>query len=91
MKTVLIAASILVSPLFAFAQPISLQPGSTVVINGDVVSCNGPATDQLPVCSIRQDAGFYRLLSGNTVVESFYSFNDAIAGAKKLKDAGLCK
>lgn len=90
MKLTLLALSLVASPLMAFAQPIALQPGSNVVINGDIVSCNGPAADQLPSCSIKQDNGFYRLYVGSTVAESFYTFNDAVAGAKKLKEAGLC-
>ncbi len=78
--------------LSAFAQPISLKPGSSIVISGNEVSCEGPSDDALvPACSIRQNGSFYQLIVEEKIVESFYTFNAAVEGAKKMKEAGLCR
>ena len=80
------------SAVSVYAQPVSLKAGSSVVINGDLISCEGPSSDQLPpACSIKQDGNTYRLYIGSTVAESFYSYDLALVGAKKKKDAGLCR
>ncbi|MGZ3749434.1 MAG: hypothetical protein ACXVCD_19010, partial [Pseudobdellovibrionaceae bacterium] len=62
------------------------------VVNGDLVTCLGtPPDNAAPLCSIKQDSGFYRVYVGNTIAESYYNFNDAIEGVKKLKNVGLCR
>lgn len=92
MKKMIMIAVLFLTPLAAFAQPVQLKPGSSIVINGDVISCLGPAEDQRPpACSIRQDGSYYRLLVGAVVAESFYTFNQALEGAKAMKNAGLCR
>jgi hypothetical protein len=91
MKSVLFAMMTLLTTA-AWAQPIELKAGATVVINGEVVSCQGPSEEEMaPACSIKQDGAYYRLYAGSTIVETFVSFDSAIAGAKKMKDAGLCR
>lgn len=92
MKKMIITAAILVVPFTSFAQPIQLKPGASIVLNGDVVSCQGPSDDTLaPVCSIRQDGNYYRVYTGTTVVNSYWSFNEAVEGVKTLKTTGLCR
>lgn len=93
MKQVLIASLITLASLTASAQPIHLKPGSSIIINGDVVSCEAPLTDPAttPVCSIKQDGYYYRVYSGSTLAETFGSFENAIEGVKKMKQAGLCR
>lgn len=91
MKNILIATLVTLAPALSFAQPITLQPGSSVVINGDVVSCVGAPADQLPACGIKQDGNAYRLYAGSTVMQSYYGFESALEGAKKAREAGLCR
>ncbi|MNJ91166.1 hypothetical protein D3C87_88130 [compost metagenome] len=92
MKKMITVAALLLVPFTSFAQPISLQPGSSVVINGDVVSCLGPSEQDLPpACSIRQDGSYYRLYAGNSIAQSFHTFEHALDGAKRMKAAGLCR
>ncbi|MEZ0391908.1 MAG: hypothetical protein ACAH59_06815 [Pseudobdellovibrionaceae bacterium] len=75
----------------AWAQPINLRSGTSVVINGDVVTCEGPNQELLDACSIKQNGNHYRLYVGDSVVETFYSFDQALDGAQKMKEAGLCR
>jgi hypothetical protein len=76
----------------AFAQPITLQPGNSVVINGDLVTCVGNRPEDLPpACSIRQDSYYYRVYAGSVIAESYNTFNAALEGVKKMKEAGLCR
>ncbi|MGZ3774898.1 MAG: hypothetical protein ACXVCY_01050 [Pseudobdellovibrionaceae bacterium] len=92
MKKWFIMTAILALPFASFAQPIQLKPGATVVLNGDVVSCQGPSEENLtPQCSIRQDGSYYRVYSGTTVVNSYWSFSEAVEGVKTLKTTGLCR
>lgn len=93
MKNLIIASLVTFSSFAAFAQPISLKPGSSVVVNGDLVSCEAPQNDtaDLPVCSIKQDGYFYRVYAGNVIAESYSYFDQAIQGVKKMKEAGLCR
>lgn len=92
MKKIILASLVFLGTAAAVAQPISLKPGSTVVINGDVVSCQGPSEDQLPpACAIKQDGYYYRLYAGSYIVESFNTFDLALAGAKKMREAGMCR
>lgn len=82
---------VLSAHLAALAQPITLRPGSNVVINGDIVSCEAEAGAQLPACSIRQNSSAYILYAGDVVMQTFYNFDQAIEGAKKARAAGLCR
>lgn len=91
MKSLLIASLVSLSSLTAFAQPIHLQAGNSVVVNGDLITCEAPTDSAVPLCSIKQDGSYYRVYTGNTIAESYYYFNDAIEGVKKLKAAGLCR
>ena len=93
MKNTALGLIVCLSSAVAIAQPISLAPGSSVVIGGELVSCQGPASGNLPpACSIKQDGNnTYLLYAGDSIVERFYSFSDAINGAKKMKEAGLCR
>ncbi|MGZ5278626.1 MAG: hypothetical protein ACXWC9_01710 [Pseudobdellovibrionaceae bacterium] len=92
MKNIMICLIALFASASAFAQPINLQAGSSVVINGDLVSCEGPSEENLPpACSIKQDSSFYRLYAGTVIAESFHTFAAAVEGAKKMKEAGLCR
>lgn len=93
MKHLLIASLVTLSSFAAFAQPISLKPGSSVVVNGDLVSCEAPQNDNsaLPVCTLKQDGSYYRVYAGTVIAETYYSFNEAINGVKKMKEAGLCR
>jgi hypothetical protein len=91
MKTVFAAFALSLISFSAFAQPIDLQPGTSIVINGDVISCLGNNSETLPVCRIKQDGYYYRVYVGETVAESFNSFEQALSGVKSLKAAGLCR
>lgn len=92
MKTILITSLLCLASSAALAQPISLKAGSSVVIAGNLVSCEGPSEDSLPdACAIKQNGTQYILYVGETVAETFYSFNAAVAGAKQMKEAGLCR
>ncbi len=92
MKNLAVVLSVFLSSSLCFAQTINLPAGNSVVIGGELVTCQGPSEPNLPpACSIRQDGSSYHLYAGSTIAETFYSFSDAVAGAKKMKDAGLCR
>jgi len=91
MKNVLIASLITLGSAAAFAQPISLQPGSSVVVNGDLVSCLAPENMNVPACSIKQDGSYYRVYAGNTIAQTYAYFDQAIDGVKQMKSVGLCR
>lgn len=92
MKAILIVSLLSLVSVSAFAQPVSLRPGSSIVINGDVVTCQGPSEDQLaPACTVKQDGNYYRMYIGTTIAESYHSFGQALAGVKLAKEAGLCR
>lgn len=92
MKAFFITAAFSLFSVVASAQPIDLQAGSSIVINGEVITCLGTPADQLaPLCSIKQDGGYYRLYAGASIAESFNYFDQAMAGARKMKEAGLCR
>ncbi len=92
MKTLLIASLMTIAPLMASAKNIDLTPGSSIVVDGDLVTCKGPSAEQLPpACSVKQDGNIYRVYVGTNIVNSYYRFEDALAGVKELKAAGLCR
>jgi len=92
MKSLFCTALLTLCSAAALAQPINLQSGSSIVINGDVVSCQGPATDSLaPACTIRQDGYYYRVYAGDTISQSYTDFDSAINGVKAMREAGLCR
>jgi len=92
MKTIMTALLISFASASALAQPISIPAGGSIAINGDIVTCQGPAESSLPpACTIHQEQTYYRLYVGANVAETFYSFNSAVEGAKQMKDAGLCR
>jgi hypothetical protein len=91
MKTLLISSLITLSSLSAFAKPIDLQPGSSIVVDGNVITCLGTPPDAVPTCAIKQDGYYYRVYAGEVVAESYHTFNEAIEGVKKMKSAGLCR
>ncbi|MGZ3770679.1 MAG: hypothetical protein ACXVCP_13795 [Bdellovibrio sp.] len=84
-----------VFPFASFAQPVLLKPGSSVEINGDVISCDGPTDGNLlPQCNLQQDLKYsnvYLVYAGSTVVNTFVGFDQALEGLKKIKVAGLCR
>ena len=90
-KTIVTIATVLV-PFASFAAPIELKPGASIVVNGSVITCQGPSQDQLaPLCNIRQDGNFFRVYAGESVVNSYWQFAEAVQGVKTLKEAGLCR
>jgi hypothetical protein len=92
MKTLWIASLLTFASLSAFAQPINLKAGSSVVVNGDLVTCEPPpAGNGVPACSIVQDGSWYRVYAGSVIAQSYYHFDEAIDGVKKMQGAGLCR
>jgi hypothetical protein len=92
MKTIIAALALSLFSFAAAAEQIDLTAGSSVVISGHVVTCQGPsAEEQAPKCSIRQNGSKYQLYSDDYVVNTFWSFEDALAAASKMKTAGLCR
>lgn len=93
MKTIVTTVLMTLASSIAFgqAQTINLKAGSSVVLGGQLVTCEQQIDLEKPACSIKQDGGYYRLYAGTAIVESFYNFNAALEGAKKVKDAGLCR
>lgn len=76
----------------ASANPINLQPGSSVVVDGQIIKCEGQSEDSLvPVCSIRQDGSKYRLYADENVVNTYWYFDEALQAAQKMKASGLCR
>lgn len=93
MKQVLIASLITFGSLTAFAQPVQLKPGSSVVINGDLITCEAPVNDPnaLQPCSIIQHGSAYRIYVGQNIAQSYYRFDEALEGVKQMKQVGLCR
>lgn len=92
MKNTIAAIATVLIPFTSFAAPIELKPGASIVVNGNVITCQGPSQDQLaPVCNIRQDGNYFRVYAGENVVNSYWKFDEAVAGVKTLKEAGLCR
>lgn len=92
MKQVILGLVLSFASISAFAQPIDLQPGGSIYINGDLISCMNPEpVPALPACSIKKDGSYYQLYTGTTLVETYFHFNDAISGATKLRSASLCR
>lgn len=92
MKTLLITGLLTLAPLMASAKNIDLAPGSSIVVDGDLVTCKGQSAEQLaPVCTIKQDSNYFRVYIGTNIVNSYYKFDDALAGVKELKAAGMCR
>ena len=92
MKTLFITSLLALCPLMASAKNIDLAPGANIVVDGDLITCKGPSTEQLPPpCTIKQDSGYFRVYAGNTIVNTYYNFDDALKAVKELKSAGLCR
>ena len=95
MKTViasLILGVVGFGSLAASAEPINLQPGSSVVIDGQIIKCEGQTVENFaPVCSIRQDGSKYRLYADENVVNTYWYFNEALKAAQDMKASGFCR
>ena len=91
MNKILVLSFLALGGTSAFAQQIDLQPGSSVVINGQVIACAGAPANEAPICHIEQDGYYYRLYADSKIVNSYRSFELALEDAKKMKEAGLCR
>lgn len=90
MKKMIATIALLLLPLSSFAVT-ELRPGSSVVVNGEIIVCQAPDSSHVPACSIRQDGTYYRVYTGATIANSYFTFDQAVSAVKELKAAGLCK
>ncbi len=85
-------AAVLAMGLPAFAQAsIDLKPGTSIVINGQLIRCEGSPEEQLPLCAVKKDGGNFKVYAGPDLVNSYWDFNEALNAVSQLRQAGICR
>ncbi len=87
----LVVGVLFIAPL-ANAKPIYLPAGGSVVIDGDVISCQSQVVgEDLPTCTVQKGQSYYFVYVGKSEMGAFLDLSGALDRIQMLREAHLCR